>query len=201
MPGAQPQLTDATSLQHAGQAGNVIGVKVGDDQQRHLRDPQPVQAAPHRAGFRTAVHHDRAAAAGPHSKPVALTDIAGNHHPVTWRPARLAGRAAQADDHDRGEQQESQGRASTYAIDRPSSSELRPTQARVSGVTEDAIPSPEVANRRGDPNDHLGTPAAPKPKTAASVPLISEAPAAAKPSTVAGPTNGPASAFATRLRR
>ena len=40
--------------------------------------------------------------------------------------------------------------------------------------------------------------AAPKPNMAASAPLISDAPAAAKPSTVAGPTNGPASAFAAR---
>src|SRR6187200_2068726 len=38
--------------------------------------------------------------------------------------------------------------------------------------------------------------AAPKPKAAARVWLSSEAPAAAKPSTVAGPTKGPARALA-----
>jgi hypothetical protein len=40
--------------------------------------------------------------------------------------------------------------------------------------------------------------AAPKPNSIARVPLINEAPAAAKPNMVAGPTNGPASALAAR---
>src|SRR3712207_7045200 len=38
--------------------------------------------------------------------------------------------------------------------------------------------------------------AAPSPQTEAAVPLISDRPAALRPSTVAGPTNGPASMLA-----
>ena len=41
---AQPQLPDVAMPQNTGQTSNVVGVKVGDDQQRHPLDPQPIQA-------------------------------------------------------------------------------------------------------------------------------------------------------------
>src|SRR5215207_1259393 len=93
---------------------------------------------------------------------------------------------------------ESQGRDRTYAMDSPSSRVQTPTQARVNGVTE----SRHSAPGSWEPTVAIqmitwALQAAPKPNTAAKAPLTSDAPAAAKPSTVAGPTNGPASAFAT----
>ena len=95
----------------------------------------------------------------PHHDPVALTDIAGNQHPVARRPARLARSSAQADDHDTREQQESHGRASTYAIEQTK-------QQRADGQPDQGqrrhrqVPfgARKLRTDPGDPNDHLSAP-------------------------------------------
>jgi hypothetical protein len=68
---------------------NVVGVKVGDDQQRHSLDPQPVQAPIHDPRRRPGVNHNCCAAAGPHRESIALADIADNQNPIPWWPTRL----------------------------------------------------------------------------------------------------------------
>jgi hypothetical protein len=80
-----------------------------------------------------------------------------------------------------------------------SSSELILSQVRVNGVTGRCHSEPgSWEPTRATQMIIWADDAAPKPSTDARPPLTNEAPAAANPRTVAGPTKGPASAFATK---
>ena len=77
----------------------MVGVEVGQHDQWNPLDTQAAQAPVHRLRFRTRVHHDGGAAAGVEHEPVALADVAGDHHPLLSRPPRCRQRDQQRAHH------------------------------------------------------------------------------------------------------
>jgi hypothetical protein len=79
---------DRPSGQRAGQSSGVVGVEVGQQHHPEPVDPQPVQAAVHRADVRSSVHQHPLTRPGGHHQGVALPHVAGDHHRRGRRPAR-----------------------------------------------------------------------------------------------------------------
>lgn len=83
----------------AGCAVDVVGVRVGQDQQRHVLDVEASQAAVDQSGLGAGVHDDGLAGARGEGQRVALAYVAGHHVPARRGPG--GGQDAHRDD--RGE--------------------------------------------------------------------------------------------------
>ncbi|KPI24455.1 hypothetical protein OV450_7373 [Actinobacteria bacterium OV450] len=79
--------THRPAAQHPGQASDVVGVKVRQQEQWHPAHPQGTQARVHRARFGARVHHDGRVRAGGEHGGVALAHRALDVAPVGRRPA------------------------------------------------------------------------------------------------------------------
>lgn len=75
------------AAQDPGQAGDMVGVEVGEEEQRDHGDPQGAQTAVDEAGLRAGVDHQSGAVARGQHQRVALTDVAGHQPPGGQRPA------------------------------------------------------------------------------------------------------------------
>ena len=64
--------SDPASGKDSGQAGHVVGVKMGEDEQRHLTHAERVEAAPHGSRLRSGVDHHGGARTGSDGEGVAL---------------------------------------------------------------------------------------------------------------------------------
>lgn len=76
-----------TAAQDPGEAGDMVGVEMREDEQRDRGDPERTQAAVDEAGLRAGVHHDGGAVARGEHQSVALADVAGHQPPGRGRPA------------------------------------------------------------------------------------------------------------------
>ena len=92
--------SDPPAAEHAGEAQHVVGVQVGQDDDRHHLDAEASQAAVDRAGVRPGVDDHRGPVAGGERDGVALPDVADDGEPAGRRPGRLHG--LQAARHDGG---------------------------------------------------------------------------------------------------
>ena len=79
---------DGPPPQQARHAFDMIGMQVGQHEQRHPTDPQPSQAGVDRARIRSAVDDQRGAGAGADGEAVPLADVAAGQHPAGRRPRR-----------------------------------------------------------------------------------------------------------------
>jgi hypothetical protein len=106
--GAGGHHADFPAGECARQAARVVGVEVGDQDQRQHVDAQPVQAPVHGTDIRAGVDQYRRPRTRGEDEGVALPHVAADRHGSDWRPAphRLAERPAdhdQADDRGQGQ--------------------------------------------------------------------------------------------------
>lgn len=87
----------------------MVGVEMGEDEQRDLGDPEGAQTAVDEAGLRAGVHHDGGAVARGEHQRVALADVAGHQPPGRRRPARHRARQRHRTHDGRHEQQRRRG--------------------------------------------------------------------------------------------
>ena len=113
--GGHVDLPDPAAGVDARQPVDVVGVEVGEHQQRHLLHVEPVEAAVDQRGIGAGVHDDRAARAGPERERVALADVADREHPAGRRPAG----ARQRHQHHQPEQQAAGGAGGPSRQQRP----------------------------------------------------------------------------------
>jgi hypothetical protein len=93
---------DLTAGERACQAADVVGVQMGDEDERQRADGEPVEAAVDGTDVRTGVHeHPRAGADGQHEG-ISLADVAADRDGPRWRPPpdRLPQRPAQDEETD-----------------------------------------------------------------------------------------------------
>ena len=83
-------LAHLAAVEHPAQPVDVVGVEVGEHQQRHPVDAEPAQAAVDRARVGPGVDDDGRARPGAQHQRVALADVAGREHPAARRPARAS---------------------------------------------------------------------------------------------------------------
>ncbi len=107
-----PHLSHTTSGEQSGQAIDMVGVEVGENQQRHLGDLQPLEAALEQVGVGADVHDDAGAGSGPKHERVALTDVAHRHHPGIARPAPFRDQPRHPDHRDDEQRQHHEHRRS-----------------------------------------------------------------------------------------
>ncbi len=81
-------LADGPAVEHARQAVDVVGVEVGEHDDRHPTYPETLQAPVDQHGVRPRVDHDGPGSPRVEDQSVALPDVAGDHHPAVGRPAR-----------------------------------------------------------------------------------------------------------------
>jgi hypothetical protein len=65
----------------------MIGVKVRQNQQRHINDVELVKTAVNEGGVRSGVNHERSVRIEVDDECVSLPDIAHNQHPARRRPS------------------------------------------------------------------------------------------------------------------
>ncbi len=100
---------DVASAQHPGQPVHVVGVEVGEHQDRDGADAEPAQAGVDRGRVRTGVDHGGAVPGDAEHQGVTLTDVAGDHHPSRGRPAGRRERDQDQDAEARGKSQGDEG--------------------------------------------------------------------------------------------
>lgn len=150
--------------QDPGQAGDVVGVEVGEDEQRDGGDPQGAQTAVDEPGLRAGVDHDGGAVPRREHQRVALADVAGHQPPGRRRPARhRAGQRHRA--HEGGHEQQRGGGAQPGAAQEPAPG--RDHHDGDGGQQQGARPGPGPVDRRpgqrgtapGHRSDPAGRPA------------------------------------------
>ena len=188
-----PDLADGSPRQPA-EAGDVVGVEVGQNDQRNPVDAELVEAAVDQDRVRTGVDQHGLTGPGRHHEGVALADRTRDEHPIGGWPPRLARRRhspatiATAAEH-------SQRRASSMGM-QPASHER---DAEPDNAPAGCGPRParagECGTDVGDPDDRLGGPgraeSGERRKTAAD----QRETGSGEPEHGRRPTNGPASAL------
>lgn len=96
---------DPPAVEHPGQALDVVGVQVAQDDQRDVVDTEVVETALHLRGVGAGVEHHRSRPGIEH-QPVALSDVASDEGPAVRRPR--SGGQPKAEE---GDQQSCQPRA------------------------------------------------------------------------------------------
>ncbi len=79
---------DRASIQHAGESADMVGVPVGEHQQRDRAHAEPIEAGPSRGRIGAGVDDDVGAIATQHNR-IPLPDITHRYRPACRRPARL----------------------------------------------------------------------------------------------------------------
>lgn len=155
--GAGGDLTHVTTRQGPGEAAYVIGVEVGDQDQRQGRDAEPVQALVDRRDVRSGVDEDAGASPEGQCDGVALTHVAHHGQRLGRRPSAqdLAQRPPDDDQPDqRGEGDRSQP---CEPPQQPPRDEQHPSeQQRSSGAGR---PPGRSVRHRGGPGRHPHQPA------------------------------------------
>ncbi len=132
--GVRPGHADRADLatgEHAGETADMVGMEVCQEQVRHARDPEAVEAAPDSGRLRARVDDDRGVRSGPQGEGITLADVAGHHLPVRRRPAE---------------------QRTTHAEDRPNELWHRREQHQHPGDPEadGSSPRPEQSRRHDD---------------------------------------------------
>ena len=83
---------DSAARQHTVQPADVVGVQVGEHQQRHAAHAESIETPGHHARLRPRIHHHRLSRhAGGDHETVALTDVAADQPPVGGWPTGSEG--------------------------------------------------------------------------------------------------------------
>ena len=70
----------------------MIGMEMGQHQQRHGSDPKLIKALSHRGRVRPGVNHNGRSPSDAQHEPIALPDVTGDQDPLAWRPTGRCGR-------------------------------------------------------------------------------------------------------------
>jgi len=78
---------DRPAAEHTGQPLHVVGVQVGEDDERHPPHTQPAEAGVDGSRVGAGVHDHSGVRPGGEDQGVALPHVAGHQEPAGWRPA------------------------------------------------------------------------------------------------------------------
>ena len=188
-------------MANARQPVDMVGVEVGEHQHRYRRDSGLVEAAVHRHRIRAGVDDHRLTRSDPEQQAVALADVAGDEHPTRGgQPGCKGALSSAVTSRAAARRQPPTSQQHRHDHAEPRSRPAAPARATGAGRPAPGAPgssAPDV----GDPDDQLGAPGGAEAGHRRQRGTDQGQQAAANPSTVAGPTKGPASALVGRRRR
>ena len=148
---------DRPSVECSGEAADVVGVEMGEQNQRQRVDAEPVQAAVHRTDRRAGVDQHALPSTGRQHQRVALTDVAGDDHGVRRRPATHHLANGPADQHDPHHEGQAEGPPSRKPPEQTSGDQQQRCERHRSGRA--ARPSHRRIRCPGGPVGHQHQPA------------------------------------------